>query len=183
MTGLVNLDPTNYVRLHSHYSGQHHLDSLPDIPSAVLASWQARGLELGNCRLSQGFPERPDSELLEATSVPGWASPTEINEKWVIRAGYGMYYWPMPLSQILQASRTNPPLNLRFANSPPDTEWGDSQLALLNAAAYDGFLAERHGERERRPGISTTSQRSSSWILTIGPTTGCSSGRSPSSAS
>src|SRR5258708_5613659 len=27
-----------------------------------------------------------------------------------------MYYWPMPLSQILQASRTNPPLNLGFSN-------------------------------------------------------------------
>ncbi|MGH9842369.1 MAG: hypothetical protein ACREEM_26780 [Blastocatellia bacterium] len=29
---------------------------------------------------------------------------------------YGEYFWTMPLSQLLQAARTNPPLNLRFEN-------------------------------------------------------------------
>ena len=40
----------------------------------------------------------------------------KLNDKMVLRGGYGEYFWTMPLSQLLQAARTNPPLNLRFTN-------------------------------------------------------------------
>ena len=40
----------------------------------------------------------------------------KITPKTVLRGSYGEYFWTMPLSQLLQASRTNPPLNLRFQN-------------------------------------------------------------------
>jgi hypothetical protein len=39
-----------------------------------------------------------------------------IDERTAIRGAYGEYFWPMPLSQILKASRIQPPLNLRFYN-------------------------------------------------------------------
>ena len=38
-----------------------------------------------------------------------------ISKKTVLRGAYGEYFWTMPLSQILQSSRNNAPLNLRFA--------------------------------------------------------------------
>jgi hypothetical protein len=44
----------------------------------------------------------------------------KLDNKTVLRGGYGEYFWTMPLSQLLQAARTNPPLNLRFVNRASD---------------------------------------------------------------
>src|SRR5207249_11466943 len=40
----------------------------------------------------------------------------KLTDKTVLRGGYGEYFWTMPLVQILAASRSNPPLNLRYSN-------------------------------------------------------------------
>ena len=56
-----------------------------------------------------------------------------IGDKTVLRAGYGLYYWTMPLSQILQSSRSNPPLNLRFENNIGSLD-GTDTFALRTAS-------------------------------------------------
>jgi hypothetical protein len=68
----------------------------------------------------------------------------KLTNKMVLRGGYGEYFWTMPLSQILQSSRNNPPLNLRFennlyrqavpANFPEDT------YTLVSVPAADDFI-------------------------------------------
>ncbi len=88
--------------------------SLPGIPPSVLDSWSARGLTYTTAD-AVGYP----SNLFSADRNnfgPRLGVAFKINNKTVLRGGYGEYFWTMPLSQILQASRTNPPLNLRFVN-------------------------------------------------------------------
>ena len=110
---LVNLDPNSNCRLYGHQPSGTTIDSLPNIPSGVLASWQARGLSWVTANSVSGFPKALVPQTWKDFG-PRLAAAYRISDKWVVRGGYGMYYWPMPLSQILQASRTNPPLNLRI---------------------------------------------------------------------
>lgn len=112
---LVNLDPTDYPGFTVISPQNTTINSLPNIPSGVLASWAARGLSWVTADSVPGFPK----DLIPATYgdfAPRIGVAYRVREKWVVRAGYGIYYWPMPLSQILQSSRTNPPLNLDFSN-------------------------------------------------------------------
>jgi hypothetical protein len=112
---LVNLDPTNYVgKFQVITPGSTTIESLPNIPSGVLASWAARGLTWTTADQAH-FPSALVQNYWKDFG-PRLAVAYKLSDKWVLRAGYGMYYWPMPLSQILQASRTNPPLNLGFSN-------------------------------------------------------------------
>ncbi|MBL8292602.1 MAG: hypothetical protein JNN08_12240, partial [Bryobacterales bacterium] len=62
-----------------------------------------------------------------------------IAEKFVLRGGYGEYFWTMPLSQILQASRTNPPLNLRF-ETPLASLDGTSTFAVRTVPTADMYV-------------------------------------------
>lgn len=94
--------------------GNHRMEDLPGIPPSVLASWAMRGLTWTTAD-SIGYP----SNLFSAVNHdfgPRLGAAFKINNKMVLRGGYGEYFWTMPLSQILQTSRTNPPLNLRFQN-------------------------------------------------------------------
>jgi hypothetical protein len=84
----------------------------------VLASWSARGLTYTTAD-TVGYPAnlfRPDNNNFG----PRIGVAFKLNNKMVLRAGYGEYFWTMPLSQLLQAARTNPPLNLRFVNRASD---------------------------------------------------------------
>ena len=94
--------------------GNHQIQSLPGIPPAVLGSWAARGLTYSTAS-AVGYPEnlfRPDNNNFG----PRLGVAFKLSDKMVLRGGYGEYFWTMPLSQLLQAARTNPPLNLRFEN-------------------------------------------------------------------
>ncbi|MCX6622169.1 MAG: hypothetical protein NTY38_14095, partial [Acidobacteria bacterium] len=63
-----------------------------------------------------------------------------LTNKTVVRGGYGIYYWTMPLSQILQSSRTNPPLNLRFANELSSRNSLDPNHAIKYAPVATDYL-------------------------------------------
>jgi hypothetical protein len=94
--------------------GDNQIQSLPGIPPAVLASWSARGLTYTTASAA-GYPSslyRTDNNNFG----PRVGVAFKLNNKMVLRGGYGEYFWTMPLSQLLQAARTNPPLNLRFTN-------------------------------------------------------------------
>ena len=94
--------------------GDNKIQNLPGIPPAVLASWSARGLTYTTAD-AVGYPSslyRTDNNNFG----PRLGVAFKLNNKMVLRGGYGEYFWTMPLSQLLQAARTNPPLNLRFTN-------------------------------------------------------------------
>jgi len=69
-----------------------------------------------------------------------------------------MYYWPMPLSQILQASRTNPPLNLSFVNHRDDLNGVAPNRSLLSKPGSDDFMPNVTVDVNGIAGISTTSR-------------------------
>ncbi|HKT12072.1 MAG TPA: carboxypeptidase-like regulatory domain-containing protein [Terriglobia bacterium] len=94
--------------------GNNAITSLPGIPPAVLQSYSNRGLNYSTAD-AYGYPSALFSQD-NNNFGPRLGAAFKINDKTVIRGGYGIYYWPTPLSQILQTSRTNPPLNLRFQN-------------------------------------------------------------------
>jgi Carboxypeptidase regulatory-like domain len=94
--------------------GNYQLDSLPGIPPAVLNSWKERGLSYATAD-SVAYPRnlfRADHNNFG----PRIGAAFQLNAKTVLRASYGEYFWTMPLSQLLQATYVNPPLNLRFEN-------------------------------------------------------------------
>ena len=103
------------------------IDSIQGIPPAVLGSWAKRGLTYATAQ-EAGIP----GALLPNDNNnfgPRLGTAYRINDKTVLRAGYGIYYWTMPLSQILQSSRSNPPLNLRFENNIGSLDGTDTYAA------------------------------------------------------
>lgn len=127
---LLNLDPTNYLGKFQVITPYNvSIDNLPNIPSGVLASWKARGLTWVTADSVAGFP-KPLIPNYWKDFGPRVGVAYKLTNKWVVRAGYGIYYWPMPLSQILQAARGNPPLDLRF-NNHRDSDNGNFQNRSL----------------------------------------------------
>jgi hypothetical protein len=138
---LLNLDMTNYVgRMEVITPDNTRMEDIPGIPPAVLASWANRGLTWKTAEQA-GFP----SSLLPADSnnfAPRLGLAYRLSENWVIRSGYGVYYWTMPLSQILQSSRTNPPFNLRFTNEIGSQYGTNPVYALTNPPAANEFVGK-----------------------------------------
>jgi len=117
--------------------GNTAMESIPGIPPSVLGSWAGRGLSWTTANKA-GLP----SSLLPADNnnlAPRIGAAYRLNEKTTIRGGYGEYFWTMPLSQILQTSRTNPPLNLRYTNPIANLD-GTSQTALRYAPAANQYV-------------------------------------------
>ncbi len=129
---LVNLDLNDYIgKMEVITPHSTRMEDIPGIPPAVLGSWAARGLTWKTAD-EVGFPGALVPED-NNNFGPRLGVAFRLNEKWVLRGGYGEYFWTMPLSQILQSARTNPPLNLRFENSLSDQNGTYWNYALLNA--------------------------------------------------
>jgi len=93
--------------------GSVNINSL-GTPPAVLTTWSNLGLKYATAS-SVGYP----SDLFRSINhdfAPRLGLAYQINRNTVIRGSYGVYYVAMPLSLILQSTRSNPPLNLRFQN-------------------------------------------------------------------
>jgi hypothetical protein len=101
------------------------------------------------------------------------------DEKTVVRAGYGEYFWTMPLSQILQASRSNPPLNLRFEN-PLGSFDGTDTFAMRTRPRPEFFVGRATVDTQGLVQLPTTARpmvpldafnwrdgRAQSWHFTI----------------
>ncbi|MBL8221968.1 MAG: TonB-dependent receptor, partial [Bryobacterales bacterium] len=135
---LVNVDLRNFAnRFEVITPGSATMESLQGIPPSVLASWARRGLTWRTADAA-GLP----ANLLAADNNnfgPRIGMAFRLNDKTVLRANYGEYFWTLPLSQILQASRTNPPLNLRFENNISVTD-GTSTFAVRTAPRQDFFV-------------------------------------------
>lgn len=111
----INVDPASVL------AGQFQVITPENIPleqieplQSLLRSYAARGLTWTTAE-SIGYPShlvRPDYNNFQ----PRIGVAYQLNDKTVIRGFYGEFFWPMPLSQILQSLRSNPPLNLRYTN-------------------------------------------------------------------
>ena len=115
--------------------GNHQIQNLPGIPPSVLASWSARGLTYTTAD-AVGYPDnlyRPDNNNFG----PRIGVAFRLNNKTTLRGGYGEYFWTMPLSQLLQAARTNPPLNLRFENRGSDRNSSFNYTLISRPVATD----------------------------------------------
>lgn len=136
---LVNVDLNNYQnRFEVITPGSTRMEDIPGILPAILQSWQQRGLTWQTAEQA-GFPSR----LLPTDNNnfgPRLGIAQQITDKMVIRLGYGEYFWTMPLSQILQTSRTNPPLNLRFSNNLNNLQGQDFFHSLATVPGPEDFL-------------------------------------------
>jgi hypothetical protein len=119
--------------------GNHSMEDMPGVPPAVLESWAARGLTWTTAN-AIGYP----SNLFRADNnnfAPRLGAAFKITDKMVLRGGYGEYFWTMPLSQILQSSRNNPPLNLRFETDVwAKQDLPDYNYPLITDPASEDFL-------------------------------------------
>ncbi len=152
--------------------------SLPGIPPSLLGSWAARGLGWTTADAS-GYPG--------ALFASDWNNfgprigiAYQIGDKTVIRGGYGEYFWTMPLSQILQVSRTQPPMDGRYETDPNWDIDGTGNWALRNAPTDDMYVENRtipiDGivalSSSARPGVAWDGRkwsdaRSQSWHATV----------------
>lgn len=137
------------------------MEDLPGIPPSVLASWKVRGLTWKTAR-EAGLPDN----LIPADNNnfgPRVGAAIRLTDRWILRAGYGEYFWTMPLSQILQTSRTNPPLNLRFSNSIGDRNGQAPNYALKSAPGADDFVGKATVPTEGIFPISINAQGMMPW--------------------
>lgn len=132
------------------------LSSLPGLPQDVIKSWTARGLTAVSAN-SIHFPSALYPNVWNDIA-PHLALAYRLNEKMVIRGGFGTYYWPMPLSQILQTSRVNAPLNLRYQNSVNDLNGANDVYALTVVPAKSDMLGSNGSATVSAGGVSTSAQ-------------------------
>jgi len=159
---LLNLDLRNYVgKMEVVTPGNTRMEDLPGVPPSVLQSWAARGLTWKTADQA-GFP----AGLLPADNhnfSPRLGVAFRLTDKWVLRSGYGIYYWTMPLSQILQSGRTDPPLNLRFTNQIGNQNGADFVYALTHQPGPNDLLGKATVDTQGVVTIPKSSQAFMPW--------------------
>ena len=137
---LVNIDIRDFAsKFEVVTPGSTKIESLPGVPPTVLASWARRGLTWKTADAA-GLP----SSLIPAVNSdfgPRLGLAYKVNNRMSIRAGFGQYFWTMPLSQILQTSRTSPPLNLRYTN-PLGSLDGTSSFGIRTAPLPSYYVGQ-----------------------------------------
>jgi hypothetical protein len=110
-----------------------NVNQIGGIPPAVLSSWSTLGLTWAPAN-SVGYPSALFRKVWHDFG-PRLGVAYQINHNTVIRGSYGIYYVPMPLSLLLQSTRNNPPLNLRFVNNP----FNNTNIPGGKGGQYYGF--------------------------------------------
>lgn len=161
---LVNMDIRNFANKFEVITpGNITMESLPGVPPSVLASWAKRGLTWRTANQA-GLP----SSLIPAENKdfgPRLGLAFRLTDKTSIRAGYGEYFWTMPLSQILQTSRTNPPLNLRYTN-PLGSLDGTSTFAVRTAPQPNFYVGKAQVDTNGLIILSPNAQSGIPWDFT-----------------
>ncbi len=160
---LVNLDMNDYIgKMQVITPHNTQLEEIPGIPPSVLASWKARGLSWVTAD-SIGFP----GNLVPSENKnfgPRLGAAYRLTSKWVVRAGFGMYYWPLPLSQILaSAGTTSPGLGLRFSNTISNLNGTYPFYALTRVPSPNDFVGRAAVDVNGIVPISTRAQSVVPW--------------------
>ena len=119
--------------------GNTRMEEIPGMLPSQLASYAARGLTWTTAEAA-GMP----SNLLRADNNnfgPRIGIAYKLTNNSVLRASYGEYFWTMPLSQILQSMRINPPLNLRYTN-PVASSDGSSTYGARTNPPSNAFIGQ-----------------------------------------
>lgn len=151
---LNSLSPTSMQVILPTYTT---LNTIPGLPPPVINAWANRGLT-GVAANTIGFPSALTPSVW-TDFAPHLGVAYRLSNKWVIRGGYGMYYWPMPLSQILQSMRVNPPLNLRYQNNL-DTQQGHNGVYSLTVVPSASDMLGAGGTATVAPGAVDSSAQS-----------------------
>ncbi len=149
-----------FVRFEVVTPGDHRIETLPDIPPSVLASWSLRGLKYTTARQA----EMPDSLFAADNNNfgPRIGAAFKVTSKLVLRGSYGEHFWTMPLSQILQSTRNNPPLNLRFQNDVYSRNAGFNYPFVVRPGAAD-FIGTATVDTQGIVGISPSASPATIW--------------------
>jgi hypothetical protein len=116
------------------------MEQIPGIPASVLTAWAARGTTwktANQAGVPGGLTPGVNSDF-----GPRLGAAYRLSDKFVLRASYGVYYWTMPLSQILQSSRTNPPLNLAFENNVATAMNTNYVYAMSSVPAASDYVGQ-----------------------------------------
>lgn len=158
---LVNLDPRSLATTFQVVTPRDvRMEDIPGVPPSALASWARRGLTWKTAS-EAGIP----GALLPADKNnfgPRLGFAYKLTGKTVIRGGYGEFFWTMPLSQILQASRTSAPFNLRYTN-PISILDGTDTFALRTAPLPDYFVGRATVSTEGLVNIPVNAQPFTPW--------------------
>jgi hypothetical protein len=161
---LVTVDLRNFMgKMEVITPGNTRMEDIPGVPPSVLTSWAARGLTWKTAN-EAGLP----SKLLPADNNnfgPRLGAAFRITDKTVLRGGYGEYFWTMPLSQILQTSRTNPPLNLRYENQLGNLD-GTGTTAMRFAPTANQFVGAAGVDINGQINIPSSAQPMMPWDFT-----------------
>ena len=150
---LKSLSPTSMQVV---LPGNTTLDKIPGLPKDVINSWAARGLTAVSAN-SVGFPSALTPNVWR-DFAPHLGLAYRLTDNWVIRGGYGTYYWPMPLSQILQSMRVNAPLNLRYQNSVNDLQGTNGVYALTVVPSKSDMLGSNGSATVSAGGVDNSAQ-------------------------
>ncbi len=116
------------------------METIPGVPPEVLNAWAGRGLTWTTANQA-GIPGALTPSINHDLG-PRLGAAYRLSDRFVLRASYGVYYWPTPLSQILQSSRTNPPLNLRFENNVSTQNGANFVHSLADAPAASDYAGQ-----------------------------------------
>ncbi len=136
------------------------MESLRGVPPTVLTAWANRGLTWKTASQA-GFPSGLTPSVNDDFG-PRIGAAYQLNNKTVLRGGYGIYYWTMPLSQILQTSRTNPPLNLRYTNQLGSLD-GTSTFAVRTLPQANFYIGQAAVDTNGIITLPTTAQSMMPW--------------------
>ena len=93
---LVNVDLTNFANQFEVITPKNvKMEEIPGVPPSVLSSWRARGLTWKTAQ-EAGLPDN----LIPADNNnfgPRLGAAIRLTKGFVLRAGYGEYFWTMPL--------------------------------------------------------------------------------------